>query len=94
MLEEIKAIEGRARICAVDCVARMSEEEDINPAVFSSVVIGMVLGSSAATAKDLLGTEGLVDWATVMFEVASKTLERLGVKSRFSFEIRDANPAS
>lgn len=91
----------KAQDLSVETVARIADADDgTTPAetvLLSAMTIGFLLGSSASTAADTMGVQGINQWLTTAFSTAGVFFgkEKGKMEVRFAFEVNEApNPSS
>ena len=95
-----KTLKKAQELC-VDIVAKIAAADDgkvpSETILLSAMTIGLLLGSSAATAADLRGVEALNQWLTAAFASAGMFFgkdKKLSVRFAFEVNEREPNPSS
>ena len=92
-VNEAERIYERAKMCATECVERLSKE-DCNPVALTAMTIGLLMGTVSTVTGDMKGTKSITTWMTIAFGIAETVLSGKGLKVRLSFEMEEPSPSS
>jgi hypothetical protein len=86
----------KAQELAVEIVEKIAKSDDSTNAVgtvlLSAMTVGFLLGSSASTAAEMTGVEGLNQWLSTAFASAGMFFSKGKLSVRFAFEITEEPP--